>query len=109
MVAGYPVIDIKATLFDGSYHDVDSSEMAYKIAASMALKEAGKKCKPAILEPIMFVEVTAPSEFQVVVDKSLNRKNVEMPLSFVHMFHYQKCSDMLQTYVALLRDVETTL
>ena len=63
MVAGYPVIDIKATLFDGSYHDVDSSEMAYKIAASMALKEAGKKCKPAILEPIMFVEVTAPSEY----------------------------------------------
>ena len=58
-----PVIDIKATLFDGSYHDVDSSEMAYKIAASMALKEAGKKCKPAILEPIMFVEVTAPSEY----------------------------------------------
>ena len=63
MIAGYPVIDIKATLFDGSYHDVDSSEMAYKIAASMALKEAGKKCKPAILEPIMFVEVTAPSEY----------------------------------------------
>ena len=63
MLAGYPVIDIKATLFDGSYHDVDSSEMAYKIAASMALKEAAKKCKPVILEPIMEVEVTAPSEY----------------------------------------------
>ena len=83
----------------------------------MALKEAGKKCKPAILEPIMFVEVTAPSEYlgSVMGDISsrrgqiLNKKNVEMPLSFVHMFHYQKCSDMLQTYVALLRDVETTL
>ena len=63
LTAGYPVVDIKATLFDGSYHDVDSSESAYKIAASMALKEAAKKCKPVILEPIMNVEVTAPSEY----------------------------------------------
>ena len=63
MLAGYEVIDIKATLFDGSYHDVDSSEMAYKIAASMALKNAAKKCNPVILEPIMCVEVTAPSEY----------------------------------------------
>ena len=63
IIAGYPVIDIKATLFDGSYHDVDSSEMAYKIAASMALKAAAKKCKPVILEPIMEVEVTAPNEY----------------------------------------------
>ena len=78
MVAGYPVIDIKATLFDGSYHDVDSSEMAYKIAASMALKEAGKKCKPAILEPIMFVEVTAPSEYlgSVMGDVSSRRGQI---------------------------------
>lgn len=63
IIAGYPVIDIKATLFDGSYHDVDSSEMAYKIAASMALRAAAKKCKPVILEPIMLVEVTAPNEY----------------------------------------------
>ena len=63
IIAGYPVIDIKATLFDGSYHDVDSSEMAYKIAASMALKAAAKQCKPVILEPIMMVEVTAPNEY----------------------------------------------
>ncbi|WP_416327005.1 elongation factor G [[Eubacterium] hominis] len=63
IIAGYPVIDIKATLFDGSYHDVDSSEMAYKIAASMALKAAAKKCKPVILEPVMEVEVTAPNEY----------------------------------------------
>ena len=78
MVAGYPVIDVKATLFDGSYHDVDSSEMAYKIAASMALKEAGKKCKPAILEPIMFVEVTAPSEYlgSVMGDVSSRRGQI---------------------------------
>ncbi len=61
--AGYPVINIKATLFDGSYHDVDSSENAYKIAASLALKEAAKKCAPVLLEPIMNVEVTAPSEY----------------------------------------------
>ena len=63
LVWGYPVVDIKATLFDGSYHDVDSSEMAYKVAASLALKEAAKKCKPALLEPIMAVDVTAPSEY----------------------------------------------
>lgn len=63
LVAGYPVIDLKATLFDGSYHDVDSSEAAYKIAASMALKEAAKKCDPIILEPLMKVEVTVPEQY----------------------------------------------
>ena len=63
LIAGYPVVDIKATLFDGSYHDVDSSEQAYKIAASLALKEAAKKCSPVILEPVMRVDVTAPSEY----------------------------------------------
>ena len=63
LVAGYPVVDIKATLFDGSYHDVDSSEQAYKIAASLALKEAAKKCQPVILEPVMRVDITAPSEY----------------------------------------------
>ena len=63
VLAGYPMVDIKATLFDGSYHDVDSSEMAYKIAASMALKEAKNKCKPILLEPIMKVQVVAPDEY----------------------------------------------
>ena len=63
LIAGYPVVDIKAVLFDGSYHDVDSSEQAYKIAASLALKEAAKKCDPVILEPVMRVDVTAPSEY----------------------------------------------
>ena len=78
MIAGYPVIDVKATLFDGSYHDVDSSEMAFKIAASMALKEAAKKCKPVLLEPIMFVEVTAPSEYlgSVMGDVSSRRGQI---------------------------------
>ena len=61
--AGYPVINIKATLFDGSYHEVDSSENAFKIAAGMALKEAAKKCGPVLLEPIMNVEIVAPSEY----------------------------------------------
>ena len=63
VLAGYPMVDVKATLFDGSYHDVDSSEMAYKIAASMALKEAKNKCKPILLEPIMKVQVVAPDEY----------------------------------------------
>ena len=63
MIAGYPVLDVKATLFDGSYHDVDSSEMAYKIAASMALKNAYDKCKPVLLEPVMKVEVVIPDEY----------------------------------------------
>ena len=61
--AGYPVIDIKATLFDGSYHEVDSNENAFKIAAGLALKEAGKKCGAVLLEPVMNVEVVAPSEY----------------------------------------------
>ena len=63
VLAGYPMIDVKATLFDGSYHDVDSSEMAFKIAASMALKEAKNKCKPIIKEPIMKVQVVVPDEY----------------------------------------------
>mgnify|MGYP004530650075 FL=1 len=63
ILAGYPMVDVKATLFDGSYHDVDSSEMAFKIAASMALKEALKKCKPVLLEPVMKVEVVVPEEY----------------------------------------------
>ena len=63
ILAGYPMIDVKATLYDGSYHDVDSSEMAFKIAASMALKEAKNKCQAVLLEPIMKVDVTTPDEY----------------------------------------------
>ena len=79
MIAGYPVLDVKATLFDGSYHDVDSSEMAYKVAASLALKNAAKKCGPVLLEPIMAVEVTAPSEYlgSVMGDISSRRGTIE--------------------------------
>ena len=67
VLAGYPMIDVKCTLFDGSYHDVDSNEMAFKIAASMALKEAKNKCKPVILEPIMKVDVVVPEEYMGTV------------------------------------------
>ena len=63
VLAGYPLVDVKAKLVDGSYHDVDSSEMAFKIAASLALKNAASKCNPAILEPVMKVEVTIPEEY----------------------------------------------
>nr|WP_295971108.1 elongation factor G [uncultured Bacillus sp.] len=63
ILAGYPMVDIKARLFDGSYHDVDSSEMAFKIAASLALKNAASKCQPVILEPVMRVEVVIPDEY----------------------------------------------
>ena len=78
LVAGFPVVDIKATLFDGSYHDVDSSESAYKIAASMALKEAAKKCNPVILEPIMKVEVTVPEQYYGDVVGDIARRRGQM-------------------------------
>jgi elongation factor G len=77
-LAGYPVVDVKATLFDGSYHDVDSSEIAFKIAGSMAFKEASRKADPILLEPIMAVEVVVPPEFMgdVIGDLSSRRGKV---------------------------------
>ena len=78
VLAGYPLIDLKATLFDGSYHDVDSSEAAYKVAASMALKAAAPKCDPVILEPIMKVEITVPEQYygDVIGDIARRRGNM---------------------------------
>jgi len=78
VMAGYPVVDVKVTLFDGSYHEVDSSEMAFKIAGSMAFKEACKKANPAILEPIMKVSVTVPDEYMgtVIGDITARRGNI---------------------------------
>ena len=78
VLAGYPVVDVKVTLFDGSYHEVDSSEMAFKIAGSMAFKEACKKANPAILEPIMKVAVTVPDEYMgtVIGDITARRGNI---------------------------------
>ncbi len=79
ILAGYPVLDLKATLFDGSYHDVDSSEMAYKIAAAIALKAAKDKCNATILEPIMKVEVVVPDEYvgNVIGDITSRRGRLE--------------------------------
>ncbi len=74
LIAGYPVVDIKATLFDGSYHEVDSSEMAFKTAASLALKEAARKCDPVILEPVMDVEITVPTEYLGTVMGDVTRR-----------------------------------
>ncbi|MGM0855285.1 MAG: elongation factor G [Bacillota bacterium] len=79
VLAGFPLVDVKARLFDGSYHDVDSSEMAFKIAASMALKNAASKCKPVILEPMMKVEVVIPEEYlgDIMGDVTSRRGRVE--------------------------------
>ena len=78
VLAGYPVVDVKVTLFDGSYHEVDSSEMAFKIAGSMAFKEACRKANPVILEPIMKVSVNVPDEYMGVVigDITARRGNI---------------------------------
>ena len=78
ILAGYPVIDFKATLVDGSYHEVDSSEMAFKIAASMAFKEGCRKAKSVILEPIMRVEVTVPEEYMGDVIGDINSRRGRM-------------------------------
>ena len=79
VIAGYPVIDIKATLYDGSYHDVDSSELAFKLAGSLATREGIKKAKPILLEPVMKVEVTTPEAFMgdVIGDLSSRRGRIE--------------------------------
>ena len=74
VLAGYPMVDIKATLLDGAYHEVDSSEMAFKVAGSMALKEAAKKANPVLLEPIMAVEVRTPEEYMGDVIGDLNSR-----------------------------------
>lgn len=102
VLAGYPVVDVKITLYDGSYHDVDSSEMAFKIAGSMAFKEAAKKASPVLIEPIMAVEVVTPEDYMGDVMGDLNSRRgriqsmekranaqiikVEVPLS--EMFGY---------------------
>ena len=79
VLAGYPMVDIKATIFDGSYHEVDSSEMAFRIAASMAFKEGAQKAKPVLLEPIMKVEITTPEEYlgDIMGDFNSRRGRIE--------------------------------
>jgi elongation factor G len=77
--AGYPMVDVRVELIDGSYHDVDSSEMAFKVAGSMALQEAARKANPVLLEPVMAVEVVTPEEFlgDVIGDLSRRRGKVQ--------------------------------
>lgn len=79
VLAGYPLLDVRATIVDGSYHDVDSSEMAFKVAGSLALKEAGKKCGAVLLEPMMKVEVSVPEEYMgdIMGDISSRRGRIE--------------------------------
>jgi elongation factor G len=74
VIAGYPVVDVKVTLYDGSYHDVDSSEMAFRIAGSMAFRDGAQKANPVLLEPIMKVEVVTPDEYMGDVMGDLNRR-----------------------------------
>ena len=74
VLAGYPMVDIKATLIDGAYHEVDSSEMAFKIAGSMAFKEAARKANPGLLEPLMAVEVTTPEDYLGTVIGDINSR-----------------------------------
>jgi elongation factor G len=79
VVAGYPIVDVEVTLYDGSYHDVDSSEFAFKIAGSMAVQAAAKRAKPVILEPVMKMEIVTPENFfgQVISDVSSRRGKIE--------------------------------
>jgi elongation factor G len=79
IIAGYPVLDIKATLYDGSYHEVDSSEIAFKVAASLALRKAKEKCRPTLLEPIMVVDVVTPDDYigNVIGDLTSRRGRIE--------------------------------
>jgi elongation factor G len=74
VLAGYPMVDVKASLYDGSYHEVDSNELAFKIAASMAFKEAARKASPVLLEPVMSVEVVVPEEYMGTIIGDLNSR-----------------------------------
>ncbi|HQC74796.1 MAG TPA: elongation factor G, partial [Bacilli bacterium] len=86
-LAGYPTIDIKATLFDGSYHEVDSSQIAFEIAASYAFRETKDKCQPVLLEPIMAVEVVVPDDYlgNVIGDLTGRRGRIEGQDSHNHL------------------------
>ena len=108
-LGGYPVVGIKANVYDGSYHEVDSSEMAFHIAGSMCFKEAMKKAEPVLLEPIMKVEVTMPEEYMgdVIGDINSRRGRIES-MEDVGMFRFPLCSAMRPIFVPERRDVETT-
>jgi elongation factor G len=102
ILAGYPLVDIKVTLLDGGYHDVDSSELAFKIAGSMAFKEAARKADPVLLEPMMSVEVTTPEDYMgrssetstLAVATSRPWKSVLEHGSSTRWFRFRRCSAM---------------
>src|SRR5690606_7244841 len=78
VLAGYPMVDVKVTLYDGSFHEVDSSEAAFKIAGSMAFQDGAKQAKPVLSEPIMHVEVTVPEEFMGDVSGDLSSRRAQI-------------------------------
>ena len=101
VLAGYEMVDVKVTLIDGSYHEVDSSEMAFKIAGSMAVKEAAKRARPVLLEPAMKVEVVVPEEFMGAVTGrpalapragGIDRGAAELDASFRPRCRFRRCS-----------------
>ena len=96
VVAGYPVVDIKAKLYDGSYHDVDSDEISFKVAGSMAFKDGAKKAKPIILEPIMEVEVVTPEEYLGDVMGDLNSRRGK-----IEGFSARKDAQVIKAHVPL--------
>ncbi|MBF0534257.1 MAG: elongation factor G [Nitrospirae bacterium] len=96
VVAGYPLVDVKATLYDGSYHEVDSSEMAFKIAGSMALKEAVSRAKPVLLEPIMSVEVVTPEDYMGDVIGDLNSRRGK-----IHQINKRGKTQVIEAHVPL--------
>ena len=100
ILAGYPVVDVKVTLWDGSYHEVDSSEMAFSIAGSMAFKEAMKKCDPVIMEPIMKVDVIVPDEYMGNVIGDLNSRRGQ-----IHNQESQDGTARVTAMVPPVRDV----
>lgn len=110
------MVDVGVTVYDGSYHEVDSSEMAFKIAGSMGFRAGALKADPVILEPYMKVEVTVPEEYMGDVIGDLNSrrgaltawKHVMVPRLLMHSFRCLKCSVMLPTCVPKLRAVATT-
>ena len=114
ILAGYQVVDVKVTLYDGSYHEVDSSEMAFKIAGSMAFKEAMRKASPVILEPIMKVIVTVPEDIWVTlsatltlaVDKSKAWIQGSAHRKLMHLSHCRRCLDIRTTFAQNRKDVD---
>ena len=111
VLAGYPVVDVKVTLWDGSYHEVDSSEMAFSIAGSMAFKDAMRKADPIITEPIMKVAVIVPDEYlgDVIGDLNARRGQIQgmeqwlAPSVSTHSFLWLRCSATPPTCVPRLR------